>query len=152
MADLNIEQLESMGVDLGKLSLRGIAKGSEKYRFEMAMKEGAVDMDLTGNYKAADSTANLDMNLDLNKVEMAAVTGFSFGALEEGKGSFNGNIKLNGTVANPEYSGKLNFNDAQFTVSMLNAPFVFKNETLDLDNNGVYFNDFRQVDFVVFSN
>ena len=143
LADLNIEQLESMGVDLGKLSLRGIAKGSEKYRFEMAMKEGAVDMDLTGNYKAADSTANLDMNLDLNKVEMAAVTGFSFGALEEGKGSFNGNIKLNGTVANPEYSGKLNFNDAQFTVSMLNAPFVFKNETLDLDNNGVYFNDFK---------
>ncbi|MCL6217365.1 translocation/assembly module TamB domain-containing protein [Zunongwangia pacifica] len=143
LADLNIDQLQSMDVDLGKLSLRGIAKGAEKYRFEMAMKEGAVDMDLTGNYKAADSTANLDMNLDLNKVEMAAVTGFSFGALQEGKGSFNGNIKLNGTVANPEYSGKLNFNDAQFTVSMLNAPFIFKDETLDLDNNGVYFNNFK---------
>ncbi|SFC10201.1 Autotransporter translocation and assembly factor TamB [Zunongwangia mangrovi] len=143
LADLNIEQLESMDVDLGKLSLRGIAMGAEKYRFEMGMKEGAVDMDLTGNYVAADSTANLDMNLDLNKVEMAAVTGFSFGALEDGKGSFKGNIKLNGTTVNPEYSGKIDFNDAQFRVSMLNAPFIFKNETLDLDNDGVYFNNFK---------
>ncbi|WBL27194.1 translocation/assembly module TamB domain-containing protein [Zunongwangia sp. HGR-M22] len=143
LADLNIDQLESMDVKLGKLSLRGIAIGAEKYKFDLGMKEGAIDMDLTGNYTAADTTASLDMNLDLNKVEMSAVTGFSLGTLEDGKGSFSGNIKLGGTAATPEYQGKLNFSEAQFTVSMLNAPFILKNETLELDNEGIYFNSFK---------
>ncbi|MGB7843152.1 MAG: translocation/assembly module TamB domain-containing protein, partial [Salinimicrobium sp.] len=52
-------------------------------------------------------------------------------------------IKLDGTMADPVYDGNIHFNRAGFTVAMLNAPFVFPDETLRLDNKGFYLNSFE---------
>ncbi|WP_417888020.1 translocation/assembly module TamB domain-containing protein [Zunongwangia sp.] len=143
LANLTIDSLKALEVDLGKLNLKGIAKGAESYRFDVALKEGPIDLDLEGNYKVADTSATIDVDLDLNEVQMKAISGLSLGTLKEGSGSFSGNFKMNGTTTNPEYKGKLQFSDAQFTVSQLNAPFILKNEVLEIDNSGFYFNNFN---------
>lgn len=143
LADMQINQFEIMDVDLNTLSLKGNSKGFSSYDFEMAMKGGEVDLDLTGSYVADEKSANIDMNLDLNEVKMTALEGFSLGEIKNGSGSFSGNFTLNGTVAEPQYTGSLKFNNAGFNIAFLNAPFVLPNEELSLDNEGVYFNNFN---------
>ncbi|SDR79961.1 translocation/assembly module TamB domain-containing protein [Gramella sp. MAR_2010_147] len=143
LADLAINEFKVMNVDLNTLSLKGNSSGFSDYDFEMAIKGGEVDLDLTGTYAAAEPSAILDMNLDLNKIKMSALEGFSQGEIKNGSGSFSGNITLNGTLLEPKYEGKLDFNDAKFNIAMLNADFVLPDENLRLDNAGVYFEDFN---------
>lgn len=143
LADMQVNQFKVMNVDLNTLALKGNSAGFNNYDFEMMLKGGAVDLDLTGSYVAADPSAKLDMNLDINEFQMQALKGFTLGAVKDGNGSFSGNISLTGTVLEPEYSGELNFNQASFNVAMLNSEFTLPNETLNLDNDGVYFNNFN---------
>ena len=143
LADMQINQLTMLGVDLNTLSIKGESAGFSQYDFEMALKGGEIDLDLTGSYVAAEPSAKLDMQLDLNKVQMTALEGFSQGMIKNGDGSFSGNISLNGTVLEPAYEGKLEFSNAKFNVAMLNADFELPNETLSLDNQGIYFDNFN---------
>lgn len=143
LADMQINQFKVMEVDLNTLALKGNSAGFNNYDFEMMLKGGAVDLDLTGSYVAADPSAKLDMNLDINEFQMQALKGFTLGAVKDGSGSFSGNISLTGTVLEPEYSGELNFNQASFNIAMLNSEFNLPNETLNLDNDGIYFNNFN---------
>ncbi|MGA9326459.1 MAG: translocation/assembly module TamB domain-containing protein, partial [Salegentibacter sp.] len=142
LADLQIHQFNMMEVDLGTLSLNGKSLGNRTYKFDMGVKGGQVDLDLTGNYKAQQPAAALDLNLNLNNVEMTAMEGFTQGAIKAGSGSFSGNIKLSGTTAKPEYNGSLHFDDAGFTIATLSAGFLLPNENLKLDNKGLYFDNF----------
>ncbi|MEO2127494.1 MAG: translocation/assembly module TamB domain-containing protein [Christiangramia sp.] len=143
LADMQINQFRVMEVDLNTLSLKGNSAGFNNYDFEMMLKGGAVDLDLTGAYVAAEPSAELDMNLDINEFQMQALKGFTLGAVKDGSGSFSGNIKLQGTVVEPEYSGNLQFNQASFNVAMLNSEFNLPNETLRIDTNGAYFDNFN---------
>ncbi len=143
LADMSINQFEVLNVDLNTLTLKGSSNGFSNYDFEMALKGGEVDLDLTGTYTAAEPSAKLDMNLDINEVMMSALEGFSQGEITNGSGSFSGNFSLNGTLLEPQYEGNLNFNDAKFNVAMLNADFTLPNEKLNLDNEAVYFDNFN---------
>ena len=143
LADLAINQFKILNTDLGDLTIKGESAGFNTYDFEMAMKGGEIDMDLTGEYVAAQPSAKLDMNLDLNRVNMAALDSLSLGQVQNGSGSFSGNFSVTGTVVEPEYSGELNFDNAGFNLAMLNADFLIADETLNLDNNGVYFDNFN---------
>ncbi|MCM4156856.1 translocation/assembly module TamB domain-containing protein [Gramella sp. AN32] len=143
LADLQINQFKVLEVDLNTLSLKGESAGFNNYDFEMAIKGGEVDMDLVGNYVADTTSAKLDMNLDLNRVNVSAIEGFSLGYIEDGSGTFSGNMTLNGTVAEPVYSGEFKFDQAKFNIAMLNANFTIPNESMRLDNEGFYFDDFN---------
>jgi len=143
LADMEINQLNMLGVDLSTLSIKGQSAGFSQYDFEMALKGGEIDLDLTGSYVAAEPSATLDMQLDLNNFQMSALEGFSQGMIKDGDGSFSGNISLNGTVLEPVYEGELEFSSAKFNVAMLNENFEFPNETLSLDNQGIYFDNFN---------
>ena len=143
LADMQINQFKVMDVDLNTLSLKGNSAGFSNYDFMMSVKGGEVDLDLEGSYTAADPSAEIDMTLDLNEIQMSALEGFSQGEIKNGSGSFSGNISLNGTVLEPEYDGSLNFNNAKFNIAILNADFILPDEDLNLDNEGLYFNNFR---------
>ncbi len=142
VADLDISQLSFMQVDMGTLSLDAKSLGGNSYDFNADMKGGEIDLDLKGDYVANESGANLDLNLDINKFNMSALTGFSQGEITETDGSFSGNFKLNGTTTEPKYEGNLNFNNADFKIKMFNAAFTLANEDLKVNNEGLSMNNF----------
>ncbi|GAL88943.1 translocation/assembly module TamB domain-containing protein [Jejuia pallidilutea] len=142
LANLNVTQLNVMNVNLGILSADAKALGSNSYDVNTTLKEGEIDLDLKGNYTAKSAGATLDLNLDINKFNMKALTGFSQGKITETDGSFSGNFKLNGTTKAPEYQGQLNFKNADFKLAMFNAAFTLKNEVLNIDNDGFSVNNF----------
>ncbi|MDT0649872.1 translocation/assembly module TamB domain-containing protein [Autumnicola edwardsiae] len=142
LADMNINEFNLMEVDMGTLSLNGESLGNQNYDFGLDTSGGQVVMDLTGNYQVLDSIAQLDMDLNLQEVQMSALSGFSMGAISSGEGTMSGQVQLSGTTADPQYEGNLDFNEATFTVAMLDAPFTMPNENLTFDNQGLYFDDF----------
>ncbi|HEA28823.1 MAG TPA: translocation/assembly module TamB [Leeuwenhoekiella sp.] len=154
LADLKINDFKLIDVDMGTLALNANSENGSDYKFDMGIKGGAADLDLTGSYVANPEAAQLDLNLDLNEVKMKTLEAFSFGELEEAEGSLAGNIQVTGTTADPVYDGNITFNDAAFKVSKLNTLFLLAQETIKLDNAGVYFDDFKiqdpqQNDFTV---
>ncbi|MDT0690136.1 translocation/assembly module TamB domain-containing protein [Salegentibacter sp. F188] len=142
LADMDINEFNLMEVNMGTLSLDGESLGNQNYDFGLATTGGEVIMDLTGNYQVIDTVAQIDMVLNLEEVQMSALSGFSMGAISSGEGTMSGEVQLNGTTANPQYEGNLDFNEATFTVAMLDAPFTMPNENLTFDNQGFYFENF----------
>lgn len=143
LADLQIRNFEVKNVDLGVLDLDASASGTQDYIFDLGLREGLVNMDLTGNYSAAETGAEINMELLLNELKMEALEGFTDGAITEGDGNISGRMTLNGTFAEPVYDGSFTFNNAGFRVATLDAPFVIDNENLVLNNDGIYFDSFR---------
>ncbi|HEA22869.1 MAG TPA: translocation/assembly module TamB [Pricia antarctica] len=146
VADFNINELQVMKNALGNLSLNAASKGQKSYDFDLALKDGGIDFDLTGDYTAAETGAVLDLDLVLNKLEMSAVEGLSDGAIKDTEGYLSGNVKVSGTTADPKYEGQFNFNQLVLNPAMLNSVFKIDDETLNIDNSGLYFDTFTITD------
>ncbi len=146
VADLDIQQLSFMQVDMGTLSLDAKSLGMDSYDFNVDIAGGEIDMHLVGDYVAQSGDAVLDMTLDITKFNMSALTGFSQGELTETDGSFSGNFKLNGKLSAPQYEGNLKFSDADFKIKRFNTAFTLPNETLSVTNEGLSMSEFTIVD------
>ncbi|MGB5942722.1 MAG: translocation/assembly module TamB domain-containing protein, partial [Leeuwenhoekiella sp.] len=142
VADLAINQFNVMDVDLGTFTLDAKALSGNAYDFNAALAGGQIDLDLTGDYVPKNNTANLNMDLNINRFNMAALEGFSQGQLVDGAGDFSGKFAISGTLAEPDYEGQLNFNNAKFTVAQLDVPFRLENETVSLSNEMISMQDF----------
>ncbi|MBZ9729022.1 translocation/assembly module TamB domain-containing protein [Salegentibacter sp. JZCK2] len=146
LAGMEINQLKAMGVELGKLSLNSTPKADFQYDVGLALKGENVDLDMNGDFQALDTTTTLDFEMQINKINMKTLAAISQDAITDGQGSISGNLSLEGTTTEPEYKGQLNFDEAQFNVALLNVPFTLPSETLEFDNQGIYFNEFRVED------
>lgn len=146
LADFGIDDLALLQVPLGDLHLKAIAKEMDKYGFKMNLIGDDVDLDLKGRYLAAEEkdTVNSKLNLDLalNKFGFKTISKFSQGQLEDGTGYLSGDFSVKGELPDPEYEGELKFNDAGFSVAQLNSSFHFTEDQIELNNKGLYFNNF----------
>lgn len=143
VADFKINELKAMDNSLGNLSLKAAYTGQSQYDFNLSLKEGGIDMDLTGDYAAAETGALLNLDLDLNKLELNVLEDLSNGAIKDSEGNISGNIKVAGNIENPTYNGTLAFDKTNFKVSDLNAAFKINDEKLRIDNSGLYLNNFK---------
>lgn len=142
LADLEIREFNVKGVPLGTLSLEAEAEGFQTYNVVMAIEGGAANLELTGSYIADGGAAQIDLNLILNELKMEALEGFTDEAITQADGSISGKMNVSGSLAEPDYEGSFTFNNAAFTVATLDAPFKINNETLTLNNEGIYFDSF----------
>ncbi|GEQ87224.1 hypothetical protein ULMS_27320 [Patiriisocius marinistellae] len=142
IADLTIEQLNLLDVELGTMTVDAKSLGGASYDFNAAIKGGEVDLDLTGDYKANDESPLLNLDLALNSVNMNAFEGFSFGEITNTSGTMRGNFNVNGTLAAPKYDGEVIFDNAALTIKKLNAPFKFVNESITINNEGLQMDSF----------
>ncbi|MCX7548806.1 translocation/assembly module TamB domain-containing protein [Xanthomarina sp. F1114] len=142
VAKMDISELEVMDVNLGTLDVNAKSLGGDTYDFNAQLSGGEVDLDLIGDYVARETGANIDLDLNIHKFNMSALTGFSQGEITETSGNFSGNFKLNGTTKEPKYSGQILFNNANFKVAMFNSAFTLKDETLSIDNTAITMSNF----------
>ncbi|NER11623.1 translocation/assembly module TamB domain-containing protein [Muriicola jejuensis] len=143
VADVKIDELEVLQNPLGNLSLKTVSAGPAQYDFNLSLKDGGLDMDLTGDYNAAETDAQLNLDLDLIKMDLKVIEGLSGGVITDAEGNISGNMQISGTTENPIYSGRLGFNGANFKVASLNAAFKISEEEFKIDNSGLFLNDFQ---------
>jgi len=143
IADMEVNEFNVMDVPMGTLNLDARESAAGIYDFNLAVKGGEVDLDLTGDYEADEVAAKLNLDLALNEVKISAIEGFSDGEITNTEGSFSGDIKVSGTTAEPQYEGNITFDDARFTVATLNAGFGINDESLRIDNEGLNLDQFQ---------
>ncbi|PXX27393.1 uncharacterized protein DUF490 [Arenibacter sp. ARW7G5Y1] len=146
VADFNINDLEILEHTLGNLKLNANSKLNGTYDFNLALKGGGADIDLNGDYAASKTGAQLNLDLDLNKIDLQFIEKFSRGGLKDSHGTLSGNIDVSGTTTSPIYSGSVTFQNTDFNVSSLNSVFKISDETLTMDNEGVYLDNFQITD------
>jgi translocation and assembly module TamB len=146
LANLNIDQLEVMKVALGKMVVNAKSIGPGSYDFNMNLNGDNANLDLTGDYVAAEEGAKVNLDLNLTSISMKTVEGFVPDAVSDASGKISGKVKITGTTASPEYAGKLNFAAASLKVNSLNTQFTLPNEALTVDNAGLYMDNFTIVD------
>jgi len=141
-ADIEVKEFEVYQADMGTLALSARSLENLEYEGKMTLKGGDVEMSAMGSYSSSEE-GNLDAEIDIEHIEMTALERFSFGEFNNGSGFMSGKIAVNGTISDPLYSGEILFSKAGFNVTMLDAPFVLSQETIQFDNNGVHFDNFQ---------
>jgi len=146
LASLLLENLNVMDVDLGKMTLDAETKVANRFDYEVALKEGAIDFDATGYYTTGADRGKQQVDLRINEGQMTAFEGFSMGEIRNAGGTFSGNFEVSATPDDLQYKGNLNFQNATFNVAQLNASFEFPSETIAVNNDGISLEHFTVLD------
>ena len=141
-ADLNIAELASMNVLLGEMNLDATAVGSDNYEAKLTVLGSDVHLAVIGSYSASEGGGDLSLDLDLSNLNMSIVEKLSDNAISESSGSISAKVEISGTTNEPQYSGTLNFDQVGFLVNELNARFNMQNEQLEVNNSGLYLDNF----------
>ena len=143
-SDLLIENFNFKKDTIGNVKMEVNNHTANKLAAQVTITGQDNNVSLAGTYNMADG--GLDMNLDMKKLHVKSIQGFSFGSIAEGKGYLSGNLKIAGTASEPKILGGMKFNDVGFRVSMLNAYFENINDKLVFDEKGLQFNNFTVYD------
>jgi hypothetical protein len=86
------------------------------------------------------------MNLDMQRLNLKSIQGFTMGNMSDAKGFLNGAFKITGTVDAPKVRGDIAFNDAAFRVTPLNSYYKVGSDKIVFNGDGILFNNFSLVD------
>jgi len=142
LGELKVDSLKVLAVPLGNLSLDASAKQLGDYVLGLSLKDDGVDLDLNGTFMASESGGNFDIQLDLNKIDMEKIAALSGDQLRDAAGYLAGTVTLNGKTTDPRYEGDFQFHEASFVPAQLSTKYLLSNESIRVDNEGVYLDGF----------
>jgi hypothetical protein len=139
-SDIKIDDFAFKGEPVGDIAVKVDNKTNNLLNANVTLTGEDNDVNLTGTYSIADG--NLDFNLDLNKLNIKSIQGFSMDNIKEGTGYLSGNFKITGSANAPKVNGELNFNDTGFRVTKFDSYFKTKDEKITLQNDVITFDSF----------
>nr|WP_317233146.1 translocation/assembly module TamB domain-containing protein [Pontibacter ruber] len=145
-SDITVSNFAYMGTPVGNIALQANTAANNRYNLNAALTGNGNQMLVTGFYEAQPNAGLLNLNADINSLSMAALEGFMQGMVKDMAGTANGNLRITGTLDDPNITGVLNFNQAQFNVAMLNAVYRLQNERLVFNEDGINFSNFTLSD------
>lgn len=139
-ADLNIEDFSFKKDTIGNISIKVDNETANTLDAHVAITGDGNQVNLDGIYKTNNST--FDMTLDIEKLNMKAIQGFTMGNLTESTGFLTGDFKITGSTKQPSVIGELQFNEVGFKVKQLASKFKSINDKISFTNTGIGFNNF----------
>jgi len=143
-SDIKITDFAFKEEPVGDLEIKVDNKTSNILAANVNLTGQDNDLKLIGNYTINDG--NLDFNVDMNKLNIKSIQGFTMGNITEGKGYLSGNFKITGNASAPKIGGELNFNDTAFRVTQLNSYFKTDQEKITFSNDVISFDKFTLID------
>ncbi|MDI1255373.1 MAG: translocation/assembly module TamB domain-containing protein [Flavobacterium sp.] len=143
-ADLNIENFNFQKDTLGNINIKVNNEIANTLNAKVEITGQGNQVNLDGNYRT--DTGALDMDLDINKLNLESIQGFTMGNVTESTGFLNGKFVVNGTVDAPKVNGKLQFNDIGLKISQLNSKFKDINDEITIDESGINLGKFTIYD------
>jgi translocation and assembly module TamB len=130
-ADQSIETIRLFAEDVepGQISVEVLLEHQE------SLLRAAGDF-----YPGEEPTVELEIVLE--KIDMRLIGMFAGDELANVGGTITGNIQVGGNIASPRVTGEINFSDAGFTVTQLNASYYLRDEQIRFDQNIVRFQGF----------
>ncbi|MBE9584368.1 translocation/assembly module TamB domain-containing protein [Mucilaginibacter sp. JRF] len=144
-AAINVNDFNFKGDTVGNIALKVDNQTANAYAANVSITGKGNQVNLSGLYYTAPDS-RMDMTLNIVKLDMKSIQGFSFGAIRNSTGDITGSLKITGTPTAPAVRGDINFNKVGFNVSMLNSYFRMPQESITFNEQGIRFNDFTLVD------
>jgi len=142
--DLTIKDLSYKRDTIGTIVAKVNNETANAYTANVSIEGNGNDVVLDGKYYTGES--RMDLNLNINNINLKALTGLSAGQLKDAGGSLKGKVAIAGTTTTPEVNGNLNFSNAYLVPTMLGERFSLPNENINVTNTGIHFNKFTMVD------
>ncbi len=136
-SSLKIDSLVFRGTPVGTLEANVETPQPNQYKLTANLTGNQNDVKVDGTY---DSTINA--KVDINNINMASLESFTFGNVTRMHGSADGQFTITGTTDKPKVLGMLHFNDAGGTITYVGAPLRLPDETINIDERGIAFDQF----------
>ncbi len=142
LGELDIDSLSVLNSHLGHLRLDAEAKTLGNYALVANLSGGGADLEVRGEFIADQEAAAFDLEVDLNKIDLKMLSEIVPDQISQADGYFDGQLTASGTTADPTYEGQINFYEASLTPSILGTKYIFQDESIRLDNEGIYLDNF----------
>jgi hypothetical protein len=143
-ADASIDSFTFKKEAVGTINIKVDNYTANTYTASIELTGEDNQVNLDGTYRATDDTLNMD--LDMQRLNLKSVQGFSMDNITAGTGYFTGKFKVNGNTTNPKFIGDLQFNEIGFKAKKLNATFKSMNDKMVFTDNQIFLNDFTIYD------
>lgn len=148
-SDLSIDSLRFMDIPVGNITmLADNSRNPEQFDVNLTLKGNGNDLSAGGYYLAHDSIGDLNLNVDIPRLNMAAVEPFTFGQVTRMSGYLSGGFDVGGTTIDPDINGELRFNQVAFNAPYANTYLRVPDNVLTISNKRLIFNDLTLVDTV----
>src|SRR5690606_11202443 len=143
-SDLAISEFQFQGNPVGDLSIKVNNQTPDTLAADVALTGNGNQLKLDRTYRLSSQGLNLQLNIDRLNVE--SVQGFTFGNIKDGEGYLSGKLDIAGTIPAPKVNGQLKFNDVGLRVTQLNSFFKDIDEVMTFDSRGIAMDKFTVYD------
>ncbi len=145
--DLNIKDLSFRADTLGDIVLTVNNQVKNSYAAKINITGRGNDIGIEGNYNLIpENKSSFDFDIDIRKLNMSTLDGFTMGNLKDASGIISGKLKVSGSFKNPAIRGDLSFNKVAFNITKLNSNYIIDNEKISFTSQGIGFDTFTLVD------
>lgn len=138
--DIVVSDFKFMGTPVGNLIAKVENKEAEVMDITMVLSEFQNDVTLKGVYNTKASQFSMDLNI--NKLQMQTLQGFSMGNISKAEGYLFGNMSIEGTTDATRILGQIDFKEVGFLVPQVGADFRKINDRLTFTSRGIEFDEF----------
>ncbi len=139
-SELTVDNFTFKRDTVGNLSINVDNLTQNTLQANVQLTGAGNDVEMAGMYTV--DNGNLDFDLDMRQLNIKSIQGFSFGNITQGEGYLSGDLRLEGTAAEPVILGDLEFNDVGFILVPLDNYFQNMNDPISFTREGISFNRF----------
>ena len=147
-SDLTVTDFAFQGTPVGDIALVASSEAGNRYNIDARLTDNGNQLQIGGFVETQPNATLLNLDANIASINMASLEGFTAGMVEDMDGRATGRLRITGTVDDPDIAGQLNFNQAQFRVTMLGSLYRLENERLEFNETGISFPDFTLTDSI----
>jgi len=140
VADLDITDFAVAKDTVGNIKVLVNNEVANTYAAKVEITGQGNQVNLDGNYNTTGQ--NFDLDLNIEKLNIASIQALSFGQVKDGEGYLSGRFDITGTATDPNINGNLKFNDVALRVTQLNSKFKGMNDNIIVNESGIRFDNF----------
>lgn len=140
ISTLNVEDVSFNADTIGDVELiSNYEREEQTFHMDMNVSGNEHNLRALGTYKIGDKDDTADIDIDIDKINLATIEKYVDQEVSNIAGWAEGNLHLAGNFQKPELTGSLTFNDAEFTVNYLNTHYSLDNQQMSFEKRWVDF-------------
>jgi translocation and assembly module TamB len=146
IADATITNLFVRNIPIGNLTIIADNVTRERFNIDINLSGDENNLSAKGFYLPNGGANAINIKAEIESLSMKTLEAFSMGQISETSGMISGNFLIIGKTDAPGITGQMVFNNASMKPAFLNNRIELKNETIQLKDDGIYFNNFTLLD------
>ncbi|MBN1339056.1 MAG: translocation/assembly module TamB domain-containing protein [Bacteroidales bacterium] len=146
IAGIEISDLTVYDVPIGDLTINVNNPVAERFDIDVKLTGAENNLTVKGHFLPGGGENSIAIVADIQSLSMKTMEAFSMGQITEASGTLTGEFAIQGSASAPRITGTLVFNDAFLKPALLNNRLELKHETIQLKEDGIYFQSFTLTD------